>query len=105
MMALDELNRLAPAAFVAALDGIFEHSPWVAERVASLRPFGSRTQLLAAMCAAVNTAKSSSYSPQDTCRTTPNRKFLRNSDDVVYLICVAGRQQHVNNFGSSKKRR
>ena len=32
--------------FVAALAGIFEHSPWIAERAAAYRPFASRLQLL-----------------------------------------------------------
>lgn len=42
--------------FVATLGGVFEHSPWVAERAAAARPFGSREQLLQAMCAVVETA-------------------------------------------------
>ena len=56
MIALDELNAATPAAFVAALDGIFEHSPWVAERAASQRPFASRLDLLDAMRAVVDAA-------------------------------------------------
>jgi allantoate deiminase/N-carbamoyl-L-amino-acid hydrolase len=44
--------------FVAALGGIFEHSPWVAERAAAARPFGSRLQLLDAMRAIVAAASS-----------------------------------------------
>ncbi len=42
--------------FVARLGGIFEHSPWVALRVAGARPFGSRRDLQDAMCAAVDAA-------------------------------------------------
>ncbi|HEY4352960.1 MAG TPA: OHCU decarboxylase, partial [Paraburkholderia sp.] len=30
---LEQLNRVSKDAFVAALSGIFEHSPWVAEAV------------------------------------------------------------------------
>lgn len=56
MIALSELNRLPRPDFVARLGGIFEHSPWVAERVADARPFGSRSQLLDAMRAAVAAA-------------------------------------------------
>lgn len=41
---------------VATFGGIFEHSPWVAERAAGARPFGSREQLLKAMCAVVQEA-------------------------------------------------
>ncbi len=56
MITLQELNTMSAAQFVATLGGIFEHSPWVAERAASARPFGSREQLLKAMCAAVGAA-------------------------------------------------
>ncbi len=56
MIALEQLNALAPRDFVAALAAIFEHSPWVAERVEGLRPFASRLQLLDAMRAAVHAA-------------------------------------------------
>jgi hypothetical protein len=31
---LDHLNKCSPQEFVASLGGIFEHSPWVAERAA-----------------------------------------------------------------------
>lgn len=55
-MTLDALNQSPPAAFVAALGGMFEHSPWVAERVAAQRPFASVEALHAAMCAAVAAA-------------------------------------------------
>lgn len=40
------LSQLDRPAFVAALDGIFEHSPWVAERAWPRRPFASREALL-----------------------------------------------------------
>ena len=53
MIALEHLNRLPEPQFVAALGAIFEHSPWVAERVASLRPFKSGLALHAAMSDAV----------------------------------------------------
>jgi OHCU decarboxylase len=56
MITLHELNALPAAQFVATLGGVFEHSPWVAERAAVARPFGSREQLLQAMCAVVGTA-------------------------------------------------
>jgi 2-oxo-4-hydroxy-4-carboxy-5-ureidoimidazoline decarboxylase len=52
-MTLDEANALAHADFVAAFGGVFEHSPWVAERVAEQRPFASRQALHQAMCAEV----------------------------------------------------
>ncbi|MGH8447055.1 MAG: 2-oxo-4-hydroxy-4-carboxy-5-ureidoimidazoline decarboxylase, partial [Solimonas sp.] len=50
MIELIALNRCAPAEFVAALEGIFEHSPWVAERSAEQRPFATRFALLDALC-------------------------------------------------------
>ena len=56
MIALAELNAAAAPQFVAALDGIFEHSPWIAERAAAQRPFASRLDLLEALCAAMNAA-------------------------------------------------
>jgi OHCU decarboxylase len=56
VMSLDELNRLPYLEFVRRLEGIFEHSPWVAERVAGIRPFCSCRELHAAMCAAVENA-------------------------------------------------
>lgn len=48
-----QLNILPREDFIAALADIFEHSPWVAERVADLRPFTSVADLHAAMCAAM----------------------------------------------------
>lgn len=56
MIALAELNGLSAAEFVQTLAGIFEHSPWVPERVAAARPFASRERLLDAMRAAVEAA-------------------------------------------------
>lgn len=52
-MTLDELNHATRDAFVAALAGIYEHSPWVAEAVADARPFADVAQLHAALQAAV----------------------------------------------------
>lgn len=55
-MTLAELNGMARANFVATLGSIFEHSPWVAERVADARPFASVDTLHDAMVAAVQAA-------------------------------------------------
>ena len=52
-MNLDALNAAAAADFVAALAGIYEHSPWVAEAVASGRPFTCLDALADAMAQAV----------------------------------------------------
>ncbi|MBI3284427.1 MAG: 2-oxo-4-hydroxy-4-carboxy-5-ureidoimidazoline decarboxylase [Burkholderiales bacterium] len=55
-LGMEEVNRMAPAVFVAALGGIFEHSPWVAEKVVHLRPFASVAALHAAMADALRAA-------------------------------------------------
>jgi 2-oxo-4-hydroxy-4-carboxy-5-ureidoimidazoline decarboxylase len=55
-LALDRLNRASAQEFAAALAEIFEHSPWVAERVAAERPFASVRALLDAMTRAVKSA-------------------------------------------------
>jgi 2-oxo-4-hydroxy-4-carboxy-5-ureidoimidazoline decarboxylase len=48
---LAALNKMPRAGFAAALGDIFEHAPWVAERAALQRPFGTVTDLLDAMLA------------------------------------------------------
>ena len=48
-MKLAELNALPLAQFVARLGGVFEHSPWVAERAWARRPFDSVDALHEAM--------------------------------------------------------
>jgi len=48
-MKLDELNALEPVRFVAALAGVFEHSPWIGATVYDRRPFHSIDDLHGAM--------------------------------------------------------
>ncbi len=55
-MTLGELNGASRAAFVAALGGIFEHSPWVAEGAFAARPFAGVADLHAAMVDAMYAA-------------------------------------------------
>ena len=43
------LNAASEAAFGVLLAGIYEHSPWVAERAASRRPFATLAQLKRAL--------------------------------------------------------
>lgn len=50
---LKQLNSMPRDAFEAALSGIFEHSPWVAEQAASARPFESIDALYSTMRAIV----------------------------------------------------
>jgi 2-oxo-4-hydroxy-4-carboxy-5-ureidoimidazoline decarboxylase len=48
-MTIGELNAWDRAAFVNAFGGIFEHSPWVAERAFDARPFANLDALHAAL--------------------------------------------------------
>jgi len=56
VMPLQALNGLSHADFVARLGGIYEHSPWVAERAFDARPFASLDALHAAMQRAMHGA-------------------------------------------------
>jgi 2-oxo-4-hydroxy-4-carboxy-5-ureidoimidazoline decarboxylase len=56
LMTLAEANSLSSEAFVEAFRDIAEHSPWVAERASSLRPFASRATLVDAFQRALATA-------------------------------------------------
>ena len=47
------LSGLLQPEFVAALDGIYEHSPWVAEAAWAARPFATLADLHAALAEAV----------------------------------------------------
>lgn len=53
---LEQLNAMSTDAFVAALSGIFEHSPWVAEAAALERPFRGVDALHRTMKDAVESA-------------------------------------------------
>src|SRR5258708_16342257 len=53
---LEQLNVAHADDFVAALAGIYEHSPWVAAAVAGQRPFAGLASLNDAMAAAVRAA-------------------------------------------------
>jgi len=55
-MTIWEINRISSGAFTTALGGIFEHSPWVAERASAARPFADIAALHDAMMAAVRGA-------------------------------------------------
>jgi 2-oxo-4-hydroxy-4-carboxy-5-ureidoimidazoline decarboxylase len=53
---LNQLNTVPAEEFIAALSGIFEHSPWVAEVAANQRPFASVDALHHTMSGSVETA-------------------------------------------------
>lgn len=55
-ISLDNLNGLTDEEFTTLLSDIFEHSPWVAERAASARPFASVRGLHSAMAEQVKLA-------------------------------------------------
>lgn len=55
-MGLAELNALGEREFVALLGGVFEHTPWVAQRAFAARPFSSIDALHKAMMSSVRAA-------------------------------------------------
>ncbi len=55
-MPLATVNDLEAHEFVARFGGVFEHSPWVAERAYDDRPWASLAGLHAAMCEVVRAA-------------------------------------------------
>ena len=60
MMTLNEVNALSPTELVAAFGDVAEHSPWVAEKVAALRPFATREELVHGFAKAMLSAEVSS---------------------------------------------
>ncbi|WP_426208015.1 allantoate amidohydrolase [Massilia sp. TWP1-3-3] len=56
MTTLAHLNSCAPSDFVATLRGIYEHSPWIAQRAAGQRPFASVAALKFALQGVVSAA-------------------------------------------------
>lgn len=52
-LTIAQLNAAAPAEAVALLDGIYEHSPWIAERALAARPFRSLAHLKHALVQAL----------------------------------------------------
>src|SRR4249920_348999 len=55
-LTLERINAMTPQAFLGALGGVFEHSPWIAEGAFAVRPFASVTALHEAMVNAVKHA-------------------------------------------------
>jgi len=55
-VALWVVNNLSVTEFVARFGGVFEHTPWIAERVAAARPFHSKRAMLSAMTGAIHCA-------------------------------------------------
>jgi 2-oxo-4-hydroxy-4-carboxy-5-ureidoimidazoline decarboxylase len=57
MVTIEQVNETAHEQFMALMDGIFEHSPWIAEKAEGLKPFSSLSSLHREM---VNIVESSS---------------------------------------------
>jgi N-carbamoyl-L-amino-acid hydrolase len=55
-LTLDWLNAAAPGPALAALDGLYEHSPWIAAAALQQRPFASLAQLKHALVGIVRTS-------------------------------------------------
>jgi N-carbamoyl-L-amino-acid hydrolase len=55
-LTLQDLNAASGDGFVAALDGLYEHSPWIAARAAAQRPFATPAALLKALADVVRNA-------------------------------------------------
>jgi len=55
-LTLAQLNASSHAEFTAALDGVYEHSPWIAEKAWTKRPFASLAQLKHALVGVVRDA-------------------------------------------------
>ncbi len=55
-LTLTELNAASPAQALAALDGVYEHSPWIAQQALAERPFISLGHLKHAMASAARSA-------------------------------------------------
>ncbi len=55
-LSLDQLNTADQSGFVALLEGVYEHSPWIAEAAWASRPFSTVTQLKYALAKVVRSA-------------------------------------------------
>jgi 2-oxo-4-hydroxy-4-carboxy-5-ureidoimidazoline decarboxylase len=56
LLTLDQVNDLDGPAFAATFAAVYEHSPWIAEKAAALRPFASLTALASGLAAVVAAA-------------------------------------------------
>lgn len=56
-LTLEQLNAASPAEALALLDGLYEHSPWIAEQALAQRPFLSLAHLKHALAQVVRTAE------------------------------------------------
>jgi len=78
-LTIDEVNDLRRDAFVARFGGVFEHSPWVAERAYPARPWADLRALHGSLCRVVADA-----SPED------QLSLIRSHPDLVGRAALAG---------------
>jgi beta-ureidopropionase / N-carbamoyl-L-amino-acid hydrolase len=52
-LTLAQLNAASPSEALGMLDGVYEHSPWIAEKACALRPFATLAALKHALCSAL----------------------------------------------------
>ena len=70
MYTINQLNQVSNEKFISILHGIFEHSPWVAEKAVNQKPYTSLQHLHQTM---VETVKNSPYTDKITLiRAHPN---------------------------------
>ncbi|GAA4493436.1 2-oxo-4-hydroxy-4-carboxy-5-ureidoimidazoline decarboxylase [Gluconacetobacter tumulicola] len=55
-LVMQRVNEMEPARFVERFGALYEHSPWVVERAAALRPFADPGAMLAAMTGVLDRA-------------------------------------------------
>ena len=77
MPTIEEINRFSDSRFKEALEHVFKDSPWIAEGIASTRPFENGDKLHAAMCNFV--VESSQILQLDLIQAHPDfvEKFLK----------------------------
>ncbi len=78
-LSLTDLNGMDQQAFVAAIGFVFEHSPWIAEKAWTARPFAGISALHAAMCSVAQDAM-----------IEQRLKLLRNHPDLAGRAAIAG---------------
>lgn len=78
-LTLDAVNAALPEQALALLDGLYEHSPWIAEQALARRPFRSVEQLRQAM------AKVLAAAPQEA-----QMALLRAHPELAGKAMVAG---------------
>ncbi|EKV28673.1 5-Hydroxyisourate Hydrolase (HIUase) [Caenispirillum salinarum AK4] len=85
LLSLDAVAAMDDATFVETFGDLFEHSPWVAERVARARPFASVTEMHDMMMGAVEAAEDDE-----------KLSLLRAHPDLAGKAALAGELTHAS---------